>query len=194
MDLNHRPLGYECNSNPQASRNQPTRASEISNFETSLSARLGSFRTLFTDKTRTKLLLLALLFALPAFGQTVPFTPDNGLIVIEVKINNMTYNMLFDTGAPHTIVRQLNHSGLKEARGTQHGVEFDVKVTKATMELPGIGKAQYKVLEANLDNFTQKFPQLNPDIPVDGILGQDLMQRYSSIRIDYKNHMLELVP
>jgi hypothetical protein len=150
---------------------------------------MRTFRRIFLP------VLLALAISPQARAQTVslPFVADNGLIVVEIKINGMKSNMLFDTGAPHTIVRE-NHSGLGGARGTQHGVEFEVRVKKAVIDLPGIGEIQCRVLAANLEKFAQKFPQLNPDIQIDGIFGQDLMQRFSSIRIDYKSHTLELIP
>lgn len=46
---------------------------------------------------------------------------------------------------------------------------------------------QFSVEGVNLSAISKSLP-----VPIDGILGEDVLQEFSAVRIDFKNHVVEL--
>jgi hypothetical protein len=113
------------------------------------------------------------------------------MLVIKVTINGWQYDMLVDTGAAHTIVGQRNRSvAYQNTNATERGLEVQGKAIRATVELPGLPAVTTHVIEANLDNFSRRFPQVTST----GSWARTCCRTSHRCVINYKSHTLELIP
>ena len=101
----------------------------------------------------------------------VPFTDEHGLIVLNLKVNEKPAVLLLDTGATVTLFA---NSGLVEIRIADHSV-----IAVHANEL------------GRLNNMNRKNLAL---FGISGVLGQDFLHAFKSVRIDYATHILELEP
>ena len=113
-------------------------------------------------------LVLVCLLASPAFAQerktyTVPFHTAKGLILLDVTLDGKPAVLMLDTGAQDSF----------RTKGdwpiALH--EHDSGLTFHTRKNPSDRLALYYA---------------EPDVHVDGILGEDLLHYFRSVRIDYK--------
>ncbi len=137
------------------------------------------------------LLTLLLLFAGVASPQEqhrtfrIPFHSVNGLILLDAKVNGVPAVLLFDTGASRTVVSVASSPVPQYHRNEAiHGQAVEVRIVLRL----GEDFANSRVVAAmNLDTVEKQM-----GTRFDGILGQDVLREFSAVRIDYKNHVVEL--
>lgn len=147
---------------------------------------------MITIKTQRILLLLLALplltWAAPQPVATIPFTVENGSIMLKARINNSdrVLNLLFDTGADGMALngRTADSLGLTVARSQQASVvggtmQIDIAANNTyhfdAFDLPG----------QNIGIFR------NNQLGCDGIIGIGLARRYV-VRVDFDQHVMEL--
>jgi hypothetical protein len=115
------------------------------------------------------------------------------MILIEGKLDEKRVTFLLDRGSNHTIVSVRSYRGVqtqlrraqrnRSAAGmTGESVRLPVNLTLADH----IWAGQY-VTVMNLDELQQVL-----GIRFDGLLGQDILREFRSVRIDYRAHVIEL--
>jgi hypothetical protein len=117
----------------------------------------------------------SLFAAVPAVAQSksfvLPFTDAHGVILLDIKVNERPAVLMLDTGTTTTLFAS---PGLIEIRLADHFV-FAVRAND-------LGR---------LNNSNKKTMAL---LGISGILGQDFLHEFKSVRIDYAKHNLELEP
>jgi hypothetical protein len=119
---------------------------------------------------RPALLFLALLFfagTVSAQPRTIaiPFEIHNGLIFLRTTLDKQEARLLLDTG-----------SNVSFAFKTGIGLELSGDRFRTTEEYPSRVVFRYPDILKNSQ----------------GIVGQDILREFRSVRIDYKNHTVEL--
>lgn len=104
-------------------------------------------------------------------GFHLPFRNENGLILLDLKVNEKPAVLLLDTGATTTLFA---NAGLVEIRVAQHSV--------------------IAVYANELGRFSSTTRRNMALLGISGILGQDFLHKFKSVRIDYANRVLELQP
>ena len=147
--------------------------------------------------TRALVLTFLLLLPLPnrAHPQvtTVPFHTARTFILVQAKVNGNTATLLLDTGANRTIVS-------KEIYGT---AQFNLQRMRKNLNGPGhageslrlpadVALASHMwagqpVSVMNLEDLKQEL-----GVNFDGLLGEDLLREFHSVRINYNAHVIEL--
>jgi Aspartyl protease len=121
----------------------------------------------------------------------IPFSLSGGLIVVEANINGKTASLLFDSGAMRTFVNPSILDGLKTFSGNAisiaDGNAVDVRVVKTAVSLGG---ASVQVLVSSYD--MTKFAAWI-GLRIDGVIGQDVIGKFSGILIDYVRHKITLI-
>ena len=123
----------------------------------------------------------------------VPFRTVKSMILIEGKIDEKRVTFLLDTGSNHTIVSVISCGGVpfplrpaqrngNAAGMTGESVRLPLNLTLA--DHTWVGQC---VTMMNLDDLHQVL-----GISFDGLLGQDILREFRSVRIDYKAHVIEL--
>ncbi|MEO7714878.1 MAG: aspartyl protease family protein [Capsulimonas sp.] len=125
----------------------------------------------------------------------VPFTFDQGEVVVAATINNHPVRLLVDSGAGTSFItgKSADAIGLKpqgEMAAVGYGGSASSGIaTKATIELPGLARIKGQLVYVIKD---PKIAQaLNDRAQVDGALGYDLFARFR-VRIDYDKKVLTL--
>jgi len=143
------------------------------------------------------LLALVLLTPLPNRARSsalrIPFRTARSMIIVQAKVNGTPVQLLLDTGATRTIVstgiygevpfrlRSIEHN----SRGP--GIVGDSLILPVNLELANHIWAGQHVAVMNLDGLSQIL-----GIEFDGLLGQDVLREFRSVRIDYHAHVIEL--
>jgi len=121
----------------------------------------------------------------------IPFSFSNGLMVVEAKINGKTASLLFDSGAMRTFVKPSILDGLKETSGKAvslaDGNVVEVRVVKTAVCL---GDASVEVVVSSYD--MTRFAD-GIGIRIDGVVGQDVIEKFSGVLIDYVRHRITLI-
>jgi hypothetical protein len=143
----------------------------------------------------TLFLLLLIPLTNPAHSGTlkIPFRTVQSLIVVEGKVNGNPATFLLDTGANRNIVSakiygnaRFDLQRMPRRNGGAGFVGYSLR-RLADVELgENIWTAQ-QVSVMELDDLKQ---MLHMDF--DGLLGQDFLRQFRSVRIDYRAHMIEL--
>jgi predicted aspartyl protease len=121
---------------------------------------------------------------------TVPLNIEGARIFVTVRVNDKTARLLLDTGAGMTFV------GPKFATGT-------IELQRLNIEhLTGISQTSIRLLSITLGEVTFKdnvvgvfdMSDVNSRIgaSMDGLLGEDILCRFRSVRINFKGKTLEL--
>ena len=123
---------------------------------------------------------------------TVPLTIEGGRIFVAVRINEKTARMLVDTGAGITVVEA------KFARGTAELQRLNI------VQQAGDSQASIRHLNITLGSLTFKDQFVGVldmnDVSnrtgtrIDGLLGEDILGGFRSMRINFKDQILELEP
>jgi hypothetical protein len=101
----------------------------------------------------------------------LPFRDESGLILLDLKVNEKPAVLLLDTGATTTLFA---NAGLVEIRVGEHSV--------------------IAVRANELGRFNSTTRRNMALLGISGILGQDFLHKFKSVRIDYGNRVLELEP
>ncbi|HET6841369.1 MAG TPA: retropepsin-like aspartic protease [Candidatus Angelobacter sp.] len=135
------------------------------------------------------------LLSSPASAETyrLHFRICRSLILIDATVNGTPVTLLFDTGSNYTILSasavglnpakmaQMRQSRL--ARGLEGGGGAEVRVN---LSLGGSAIPDLLILATNLDDLGKRL-----GTHCDGIIGQDVISLFDSVRIDYKNNYIE---
>lgn len=126
-------------------------------------------------------------------GQTVlvPFRSVRSFILVEVKVNGSPATLLLDTGANNTIIniRMYGNAGAPriEAVSKGPGIVGNALRLRTDLEIGGRVLFSQPVSAMNLDELARRF-----GIQFDGLLGQDILRQFRSVRINYRAHVIEL--
>lgn len=146
-----------------------------------------------------RVLVLALLCFTPSANIarpeviTIPFRSAETMILVEARVNDNRVALLLDTGANNTIVSPKAYGDLafhlhsihKNDRGP--GMRGDAVLLRANLVLANRVWSSQPVYVMNVDELTRRF-----GAPVDGLLGQDVLREFHSVRINYKAKVIEL--
>jgi hypothetical protein len=153
----------------------------------------------FAPGRRFCILALALLFltpqALPDKSDviSVPFRTAQSMILVDARVNDNRATLLVDTGANHTIVSVKAYGNAQFQVRNLHrnnqglGMQGDALSLRANFALANRVWISHPVYVMNVDELSRRF-----GTPVDGLLGQDVLQEFRSVRINYKAHVIEL--
>jgi aspartyl protease len=154
----------------------------------------------FSGGSSSCVLALAFLFltppSIPDYSEfvTVPFRTAQSMILVDARVNGKPVTLLLDTGAINTIVSakaygipQFQLRDLRHRNNQDPGLTGDSLRLRANLAFANRVWISQPVSVMNVDELTRRF-----GTPVDGILGQDLLQEFRSVRINYKAHVIEL--
>jgi gag-polyprotein putative aspartyl protease len=141
------------------------------------------------------LILISLLAPMLSTAQPgvvrLPFRAVNSLILVEAKVNGRPVMLLLDTGANRTILNAkaygIAHLPLSQPVNRGPGIVGNALRLRVDLELAHEFLFSQPVSVMNLDELAQHF-----GIHFDGLLGQDILNQFRSMRIDYKTHTIEL--
>jgi len=127
----------------------------------------------------------------------IPFKKINNLIIIEVKINNIPLNLIFDTGVKQTILlnfKEADSLNLKKLNTRIFvGAGNKKKNITAVKTIDNRIKIGEDILSTDADVFLIKNEEFkfseNLGIPVYGFIGGDLIDDFS-VEIDYSKNLL----
>lgn len=144
---------------------------------------------------RGLILILLLLAARSSTAQPgvvrLPFRAVNSLILVEAKVNGQAVTLLLDTGANKTILNAkaygIVHLPVSQPVHRGPGIVGNALRLRVELELAHEFLFSQPVSVMNLDELAQHF-----GIHFDGLLGQDILNQFRSVRIDYKTHTIEL--
>lgn len=141
--------------------------------------------------------LLLVLSSCGLSAQTVPFRSAKGLIFVDVQVNGIPVSLLLDSGAASSLI-SYHVAGLaesmaemKNASESQHNGRFDGNTVSVPVEMVIVGKRirELPVFAGNVDDLSRVI-----GVHCDGLLGEDVLRHFHSIRIDYKKHVVEFTP
>jgi hypothetical protein len=124
---------------------------------------------------------------------SVPFRTAQSMILVDARVNDNRATLLVDTGANHTIVSPKAYGNAQFQVRNLHkndqgpGMQGDALRLRANFALANRVWISHPVYVLNVDELTRRF-----GTPVDGLLGQDVLQEFRSVRINYKSHVIEL--
>jgi hypothetical protein len=124
---------------------------------------------------------------------TVPFRTAQSMILVDARVNDNRATLLVDTGANHTIVSPKAYGNAQFQVRNLHkndqglGMQGDALRLHANFALANRVWISHPVYVLNVDELSRRF-----GTPVDGLLGQDVLQEFRSVRINYKSHVIEL--
>ena len=147
--------------------------------------------------SRSLVLVILLLVPLPNRARpqvaTVPFSTAQAFILVQAKVNGNPAMLLLDTGANRTIVSikiygatQFNLRRMRENPSGPGHVGESLRLP-ADVALANHLWAGQPVSVMNLEDLKQEL-----GVNFDGLLGEDLLREFRSVRINYKAHVIEL--
>jgi len=141
---------------------------------------------------RVLILAVLLLFAPKVHAQTfrVPFHSVNGMILLDAQVNGKPAVLLLDTGANFTLI-SLEASGVTgklDALSPNKTTGATGEYVKGRVDLRMEKRhwIERDVLIMDLSEASKRIGER-----VDGFIGQDLLQEFSVVRIDYKAGAVE---
>ena len=146
---------------------------------------------------RALVLVFLLLVPLPnrAHPQvaTIPFRTAQTFILVQAKVNGNPATLMLDTGSNRTIVSikiygtaQFNLKRIRQNPNGPGHVGESLRLT-ADVALANHLWADQPVSVMNLEDLKQEL-----GVSFDGLLGEDLLREFHSVRINYKAHVIEL--
>ena len=174
----------------------PTRFRQLLDDSTAfvgVEARKPAFRPWVLFPNCSQIFLALLLFVAVASAQPhtirVPFHTVHNLILLDVQINGKPRVMVLDTGSPFTIVSTAILNRKFDLQDSQGAVGIQGQAHVATVDL-ALGEKRWKGRRVVAMNLTATQQQIGTEI--DGLLGQDALQEFPAVRIDFKNQVVEL--
>ena len=141
------------------------------------------------------MLVFLLLAPLPALAQrrivTVPFRSVDSFILVDAKIDGTPVRLLVDTGANKTILnaKSFCKTEMNVTRPVNRGAGIVGNALRLRVDLEIAHEFMFsrRVSVMNLEEVSRRF-----GIQFDGLLGQDILNQFRSVRIDYKRCVIEL--
>jgi predicted aspartyl protease len=152
----------------------------------------------FVQIHRRRLIVLALLLLLPLPNRAhtevirLPFRTAQSMILVQAKVDGRPVTLLLDTGATRTIVSIRSYGSLGYQLHATHrlgrpGFVGESVTVPVNLELDRHTWLQRRVAVMNFDGLSAIL-----GVDFDGLLGEDVLREFHSIRIDYRNHVIEL--
>jgi hypothetical protein len=121
----------------------------------------------------------------------LPYRSVDSYILVDVKIDGSPVRLLVDTGANRTIVnaKSFCRTELNVTRPVNRGpgIVGGALRLRVDLELTRQVKLSQPVSVMDLEELSKSFR-----IQFDGLLGQDVLNKFRSVRIDYKRQVIEL--
>jgi hypothetical protein len=121
----------------------------------------------------------------------LPYRSVDSYILVDAKIDGSPVKLLLDTGSNTTILnaRSFSKTELGVTRPVNRGVGIVGNALRLRVDLELAHQIMFSqpVAVMNLEELSKSFR-----IPFDGLLGQDILNQFRAVRIDYKNHVIEL--
>jgi hypothetical protein len=121
----------------------------------------------------------------------LPYRSVDSYILVDAKIDGSPVKLLLDTGSNATILNASSFckTGLGVTRPVNRGAGIVGNALHLRVDLELAHQIMFSqpVAVMNLDELSKSFR-----IPFDGLLGEDILNQFRSVRIDYKKHVLEL--
>jgi hypothetical protein len=146
---------------------------------------------------RGLIFLLFLLTPLQGLAQprvvALPFRYVDSFILVDAKIDGTPVRLLVDTGANKTILNAKSfcrvevHVSKPMNRGA--GIVGNALRLRVDLEIAHEFLFSQHVAVMDLEELSRRF-----GIQFDGLLGQDILNQFHSVRIDYQKHVIELEP
>lgn len=144
---------------------------------------------------RGLMFLPLLLFPLQMSAQRrvviVPFRSADSFILVEARIDGRPVTLLVDTGANKTILsaKSFGRVSLPVNKPVNQGAGIVGNALRLRVDLEIAHQILFSqpVSVMNLEELSKRFR-----IPFDGLLGQDILNQFRSVRFDYKSHVIEL--
>jgi hypothetical protein len=133
---------------------------------------------------------LLLLMTLPAYAfatdeqpaNVLHYRTRNSMMLVAVNIDGQNKTLIFDTGAEQTLMHWPQVSRGKKMVLWQRDYYYIDERSSLTV---GSTRLSINLMKANLRGASMLKV-------ADGVLGQDVLSTFSSIRINYRNHTIEL--
>jgi len=115
-----------------------------------------------------------------------------GMVFVPVKVNGSDVLLMLDTGATNTVVSpKAVHVPVNAASQMATVTEGHQQVNVA------VARLDVKLGEARIDSAVVVLTDLSPAQAArygkfDGLLGQNVLSQFKSVRIDYQNKVIEL--
>ena len=143
------------------------------------------------------MLIFLFLAPLPALAQrrvvTVPFRSVDTFILVDAKIDGTPVLLLVDTGANKTILNAKSfckvEMNVSKPMNRGAGIVGNALRLRVDLEIAHKFMFSQRVSVMDLEELSKRF-----GIPFDGLLGQDILNQFRSVRIDYKRSVIELEP
>ena len=115
------------------------------------------------------------------------------LIVVQGKVNGNAAVLLLDTGANRTIVSTEIYGNarfdLQRTPRRQGGAGFAGYSLRRAADVE-LGENMWTAQQVSVMDLNELRQMLHMDF--DGLLGQDFLRQFRSVRIDYRTHVIEL--
>lgn len=149
------------------------------------------------DRCRTSVVILTVLALLssPSCARTervlLPFHSVHSLILIDAKVNGNSATLLLDTGAKNTIINAKLCGSVRapliEPSSEGPGIVGNALRLRVDLEIARLFLFSQPVSVMNLGDLPK-----NVGADFDGLLGQDILRQFRSVRINYHTHVIEL--
>jgi hypothetical protein len=127
----------------------------------------------------------------PVESVLLPFRSVHSLILVDARVNGHPATLLLDTGANNTIISVKMYGNVQapqlELASNGPGIVGNALRLRAELEIAGRFLFSQPVSVMNLGDLPQRV-----GAQFDGLLGQDILRQFRSVRINYHSHVIEL--
>jgi hypothetical protein len=122
---------------------------------------------------------------------TVPFRSVDSFILVDARIDGTPVRLLVDTGANKTILNAKSfckvEMNVTKPVNRGAGIVGNALRLRVDLEIAHQILFSQQVSVMDLEELSRRF-----GVQFDGLLGQDILNQFRSVRIDYKSHVIEL--
>jgi Aspartyl protease len=137
-------------------------------------------------------MLTVVLLTSLAHAQTfiIPLNIDGARIFVNVRVNGKTARLLLDTGAGMTLVRPEFAQGTIELR--RLNIEQQAGISEASLRRLSITLGEWSLKDHVVGVLDMTEVNRRTGASMDGVLGEDILCRFRTVRISFKDKTLEL--